>query len=155
MNCACTYLTAHLHTSFSNILQPICQLYFFIRTWIPYMSIKHIAGHARLTFYQMYTLIFQTYYKPLLYLNLSNIRSAHFYCFSNMLKPRRTLFFQTYYNTWALTVPVRFNAPVTDSRPRKSYSAQIFQYPEQMLGKFSIILYFNVDVGCNASYLIY
>ena len=41
--------------------------------------------------------------------------------------------------TVGFLVPVRVNAPVRGSRPRKSYSAQIFQSPEQMLGKFSIL----------------
>ena len=48
-------------------------------------------------------------------------------------------------------VPVRVNVPVRGSRPRKSHSAQIFQYPERMLWK--PLMYSNVDVGCSASYL--
>ena len=41
--------------------------------------------------------------------------------------------------TVGFLIPVRVNAPVRSSRPRKSYSAQIFQFPEQMFGKFSIL----------------
>ena len=36
-------------------------------------------------------------------------------------------------------IPVRVNVPVRGSRPRKSHLAQIFQYPEEMLGKFSFL----------------
>ena len=35
--------------------------------------------------------------------------------------------------------PVRVNAPVRGGLPCKSYSTQIFQSPEQILGKFSIL----------------
>ena len=41
--------------------------------------------------------------------------------------------------TVGFLIPVRVNAPQRGSRPRKSYPAQIFQFPEQMLGKFSIL----------------
>ena len=43
------------------------------------------------------------------------------------------------YLTVGFLVPVRVNAPIRGSRPRKSYSAQIFQPTEQMLGKFNIL----------------
>ena len=44
--------------------------------------------------------------------------------------------------------------PVSGSRPRKSYSAQIFQSPEQMLGEIKHLMYFKVDVGCSTPSLI-
>ena len=49
-------------------------------------------------------------------------------------------------------VNVRVNVPVRYSWPRKSYSAQIFQSPEQMLGEIKHLMYFKVAVGCSTSY---
>ena len=51
-------------------------------------------------------------------------------------------------------VPISVNAPLRGSRPRKSYLAQMFQSPEQMLGKFSILCISTVDVGCSAAFLM-
>ena len=49
-------------------------------------------------------------------------------------------------------VPVRVNVSVRGSRLRKSYSKQIVQSPEQMLGKFSI---FYISSGRGLQYVLF